>query len=212
MKYGFFTDVHGDLEALQWVFDRLGDADRCYFLGDVCGGRDVAACLDLLRSRQVPCVPGNHDLWDFELAELSPEHKEYLASLPLTRPVEDWLAVHSDFFQDQHGISFPYIYSQSDAERAFAHFYQRLIFFGHTHASQLHELQADGQIHFRRPREPYKLEPGCRYLINVGAATQACLLYDSELQCIEYRFRQPLSEPPRRPEVNRSWWRKLLPW
>jgi len=212
MKYGFFTDVHGDLEALHWVLESLSDADQWYFLGDVCGGREVGACLDLLRTHQVHCVPGNHDLWDFELTGLSLEQREYLAALPLTRPVEDWLAVHSDFAQDQYGISFPYIYSQSDAQRAFGQFPQRFIFFGHTHASQLHQLQPDGQIHFYRPREPCMLQPDCRYLINVGAAPQVCLLYDSELQCIEYRFRQPVAPPPRPSETKIGWWRKLLPW
>lgn len=212
MKYGFFTDVHGDLEALRWVLDILAEADQLYFLGDVCGGREVSACLDLIRSRRVFCVPGNHDLWDFELTALSPEERDYLAALPLKRAVQDWLAVHSDFVQDQQGISFPYIYSESDARRALAQFPERLIFFGHTHASQLHQLLPDGQIQFRRPRAPVQLEPDCRYLINVGAAAQACLLYDSELQRIDYRFRQPAPTAPRPSEPRRSWWRKLLPW
>jgi len=203
MKYGFFTDVHGDLDALHWVLQSLGEADELYFLGDVCGGREVSGCLDLLRSRQIPCVPGNHDLWEFELTGLSSEHREFLAALPLTRPVDDWLAVHSDYVQDQLGIGFPYIYSQSDAERAFAQFPQRLIFFGHTHASQLHQLRPDGQIHFQRPRETFRLERDCRYLVNVGAAAQACLLYDSELQCLEYRFRQPVAAAP---APKKSWW------
>lgn len=211
MKYGFFTDVHGDLEALRWVLDTLAEADQLYFLGDVCGGREVSACLELMSSHQVFCVPGNHDLWDFELTGLSSQEREYLAALPLKRTVQDWLAVHSDFFQDQQGISFPYIYSESDARRALAQFPERLIFFGHTHASQLHQLLPDGQIHFRRPREPFQLERDCRYLINVGAAAQACLLYDSELQRIDYRFRQPAAVSLTLP-LPRSWWRKLLPW
>lgn len=93
MVYGFLSDVHGDLEALEWALGSLAEADQIYFLGDVCGGREVSACLEVLRCQGVLCVSGNHDLWEFELTELSSEQREFLAGLPLSRQVEDWLAV-----------------------------------------------------------------------------------------------------------------------
>ena len=189
MNYGFFTDVHGDLEALEWALETLAEADQLYFLGDVCGGREDGACLEMLRSRGVLCVPGNHDLWEFELTGLAPEQREFLAGLPLSREVDDWLAVHSDYEQDAYGIRFPYIHSELDARRAFALFPQRLIFFGHTHLSQVHRLQPDGTIVFTRIREAYELQPECRYLINVGACPQVCLLYEAEAQRLTFHRR-----------------------
>lgn len=189
MIYGFLSDVHGDLEALQWALSALSGADQIYFLGDVCGGREVRACLEMLRTRGVLCIPGNHDLWEFEWAGLTQGERDFLTGLPLTRETEDWLAVHSDFEQDSYGVRFPYIHSESEARKAFAHFPQRLIFFGHTHLSQVHCLRPDETVEFTRVREPHVVRPECRYLVNVGAAPEACLLYDSQAGRLDFRFR-----------------------
>lgn len=203
MTYGFLSDVHGDLEGLHWALETMAGADPIYFLGDVCGGREVRACLELLRSRGVFCIPGNHDLWEFEWAELLPEQRTFLSGLPLTREVDDWLAVHSDYEQDEHGVRFPYIHSETDARRAFAHFSQRLVFFGHTHLSQAHCLRPDGTIEFTRVRDSYLLRRECRYLINVGTAPEVCLLYDSRAGQLDFRFRLPPQAPPAQP--RRRW-------
>lgn len=209
MTYGFISDVHGDLAALEWALAVLSGADQVYFLGDVCGGQDVSGCLELLRSCGVLCVPGNHDLWDFELTALSAEQRQFLADLPLSREIDDWLAVHSDFERDAHGIRFPYIHSESDARRALALFPQRLIFFGHTHLSQVHCLSPDGTIEFTRIRDAYSLRPQCRYLVNVGATPEVCLLYDAAKGELDYRFRSQRvvssGEPVR--NIKRPWWR-----
>jgi predicted phosphodiesterase len=204
MTYGFLTDVHGDLSALDWSLGCLQSADQIYFLGDVCGGRDVSACLERLRGAGVVCVPGNHDLWDFERGQLSAEQSRFLTELPLERAIEDWLAVHSDYNQDQYGVSFPYIHSQSDASRAFARFTQRLVFFGHTHLSQIHRLLPDGQIEFQRAPSALELQPGSRYLINVGAAADACCLLRNGKR-LEFHFRtRPESDLP---VAGKPWWR-----
>lgn len=204
MTYGFVSDVHGDLAALEWALEVLSGADQVYFLGDVCGGSDVAACLDTLRARGVFCIPGNHDLWDFELTGLAAEQRQFLAQLPLSREVDDWLAVHSDYERDAHGVRFPYIHSESDARRALALFPQRLVFFGHTHLSQVHCLRPDGTIEFTRVRGSHRIEPGCRYLVNLGAAPDVCLLYDRPAQLLHYHFRK---KPERPAPKTRPWWR-----
>ena len=203
MTYGFLSDVHGDLPALQWALGCLQGADQIYFLGDVCGGPQVAECLQLLRQRQVFCVPGNHDLWDFERHGLDAELDRFLTELPLMREVDDWLAVHSDFSRDDLGVCFPYIHSESDARRAFAQFPQRLIFFGHTHLSQIHWVTPEGNLGFQRARQPVTLDPDYRYLINVGAASQACCLLRDGGQ-LEYFFRDPRT--PRPEPRSRPWW------
>lgn len=188
MTYGFLSDVHGDLAALEWALSCLQSAQQIYFLGDVCGGPEVAACIGLLRERQVLCVPGNHDLWDFERSHLTQEHDRFLLGLPLTREFPDGLAVHSDYSQDEFGVRFPYIHSELDARRAFAQFPQRLVFFGHTHLSQIHRLRPDGSIGFQRAPERISLGSDSRYLINVGAASQACAVLRPGGQ-LEYYFR-----------------------
>lgn len=210
MTYGFLTDVHGDLAALEWSLECLQSADQIYFLGDVCGGREVAACLERMRADGVLCVPGNHDLWEFERSELSAEQSRFLTELPLSREVEDWLAVHSDYDEDQHGVAFPYIHSQAAARRAFDRFPQRLVFFGHTHLSQIHRLLPDGTMEFRKAPAEFELDPASRYLINVGAASDACCLIRDGRR-LEYHFRpKPETVLPsaRKPEPGRKpWWR-----
>lgn len=197
MKYGFVTDIHGDLEGCQRALEALAGADATYCLGDTAGGREVDRCVELLRSRGILSVKGNHDLWEFELEALKEDSKTWLRCLPFELPVEDWLAVHSDYETSGDETRFPYIYSQQDAQSAFQHFPQRLIFFGHTHLSQVHRRNPDGSIDFSKATEvPIQLDPQSRYLINVAMAAKGVALYDSQEQTISYTFfEQPNPEP-----------------
>jgi len=64
MAIAVFTDIHGNLEALEAI---LHDIKRkrikqVYFLGDaVTFGPDSSACLKLLQKHNVMCVVGNHE-------------------------------------------------------------------------------------------------------------------------------------------------------
>lgn len=207
VKCGFLTDIHGDLEGCQRALDALAGADAVYCLGDTAGGREVDRCVELLRSRGIQSVKGNHDLWEFELEALTELSKQWLRSLPFELPVEDWLAVHSDYETSGDQTRFPYIYSQQDAQRAFQHFPQRLIFFGHTHLSQVHRLNPDGSIDFFKATEaPIQLDPQSRYLINVAMAAKAVALYDSQQETLSYiLFERPKPEPVIDKEPTSSW-------
>lgn len=191
MIYGFITDVHGDLAGLQNALKALYEADRLVFLGDVTGGQQVEECLTLLRSHpDLLAVPGNHDWWDFELLELPPDSQAYLRGLPLQIEIEDWLVLHSDYVIERDFPSFSYIRNESDARRAFSRFPQSVTFFGHTHLSQVHRLRQDGSIEFFRAEEQpeFPLDPNSRYLINVGMASQAAVLFDSERRVVRYKL------------------------
>lgn len=117
---------------------------------------------------------------------LSPTAQAALRCLPLEQPVDDWLAVHSTYERDDRGVYFSYIHSELDARRAWAQFPQRLVFFGHTHLSQIHRLGPDGASQFLRGSS-FELDPDSRYLINVGMAAQGVLLFDSEASQIDYQ-------------------------
>jgi len=89
LRYGFFSDVHGDLEGLERALEALSEVDRLVFLGDVLGGRRDRECLERLQSiSELIWVPGNHDLWEFESMGLSPTAQTALRCLPLEQPVE----------------------------------------------------------------------------------------------------------------------------
>jgi hypothetical protein len=184
----------------------LGNA----LLGDTAGGREVDRCVELLRSRGIQSVKGNHDLWEFELEALTESSKQWLRSLPFELPVEDWLAVHSDYETSGDQTRFPYIYSQQDAQRAFQHFPQRLIFFGHTHLSQFHRLNSDGNIDFSKATEaPIQLNPKSRYLINVAMAAKAVALYDSQQQTLSYTFFEPPKTEPVVQKAPLGFWTRV---
>jgi predicted phosphodiesterase len=210
VRFGFVSDVHGDLEALRRALERLGDVDQIVCLGDVSGGQDSEACLQLMRELDIPGVPGNHDLWEYELVGLSASSLEYLKKRPLELRLADFLAVHSDYAEPERHFS--YIHSETEARRAWERFADRLTFFGHTHLAQIHWLTPAGEVGFAKARSGRKrsedrelfefpLLPDHRYLINVGAVGEGFVRYDSAAAIVEYEFTRPT--PAERPSVRR---------
>jgi predicted phosphodiesterase len=67
MKIAVFSDVHGNLTAMQAVLDDIGQQaglDAVIFAGDLCFfGPRPQACVDLLRRHQVSSLVGNTDEW-----------------------------------------------------------------------------------------------------------------------------------------------------
>lgn len=66
MQIAIFSDVHGNLAALEAVLDQVGRLapDLVVFAGDLClFGSRAAACINELRGRKIISVYGNTDLW-----------------------------------------------------------------------------------------------------------------------------------------------------
>jgi predicted phosphodiesterase len=67
MRIALFSDVHGNLSALQAVqraIAQRADIDQTIFAGDLCAfGPRPQECLDLLRDMAVPAIVGNTDEW-----------------------------------------------------------------------------------------------------------------------------------------------------
>jgi putative phosphoesterase len=63
MKIACLADVHGNLPALEAVFESLpGSIDSIVFLGDVCGYYPyVNECIPLMIENRVTAIRGNHD-------------------------------------------------------------------------------------------------------------------------------------------------------
>ncbi len=102
MKIAIISDIHGNLEALSALKEPY---DELWVLGDLVNyGPDPGAVIDFVRTHATVVVRGNHDdavgfnrdprcsaryrrmakeTMDFTLSVLSPEHRAYLASLPL---------------------------------------------------------------------------------------------------------------------------------
>ncbi len=64
MRYGIFSDVHANYEALEAVMNALGDEhiDQFVCAGDVVGyGANPRECCQLVDSTRSHIVAGNHD-------------------------------------------------------------------------------------------------------------------------------------------------------
>lgn len=84
MKVGIISDIHGDYEALQTALHRLDhhhQVDQILCAGDLIGrGPNPDAVVDVIRTREIPTVRGNHDEWAYDIKF---ENKAYLKSLPI---------------------------------------------------------------------------------------------------------------------------------
>jgi len=202
---------------------------RC--LGDIVGyGPNVNECVDLIKSFEIPTLTGNHDqavvdpffdLKDFNGAaetavhyareNLSDRNKEYLSTRPYTFPPEidsryGFECVHGSLVKPEE---FKYVEAQVRSVKArevFAVMTQPVLFIGHSHVPDILKENPgnvfDGYDRIDITEKPYQLEPGVRYIINVGSVGQprtstpsdsntrdprACfVIYDTEKHTVEF--------------------------
>lgn len=160
MRIGLLSDVHGNLQALETVLERLeGEGPELLAcLGDVVGyGGDPEACLDLVRDRIGTCVLGNHDAAvvdprvrrsfnsvariaiDAHADWLGQGDVAFLAELPFALNVTagaDLLLTHGTPGEE---APFTYLVEPAQAARAFRSFRERYGAVGHTHVPALWE-------------------------------------------------------------------------
>lgn len=191
MRFAVFSDVHGNLEALDAV---LAHAEREHVasylcLGDVIGyGANPNECVDRVRSLSPGvCLRGNHDAAavdtrerlffhevalegiQFSVRHLTPDNVEYLTALPYVyRGHERMMAVHASPY---HPEAWEYVLDSPGAERAFdAMAPARVAFIGHSHSPVV--FVDDGSVQ-RFPRGELVLDLSAhRYVLNVGSVGQ----------------------------------------
>lgn len=208
-RVGVFSDIHGNLQALQRVLEQLGKMEVDYMVccGDVVGyGANPNECVTLLRERGIPTIAGNHDYAALSLIDityfneiakraitwtrqaLTPENEAFLRDLPLSCEIADMLFVHAS---PRAPEAWNYIITMGDARQSFKYFEQRVCFIGHSHTPFIVENCAGN---LSCPAVPMiELKQDCRYLVNVGSVGQprdrnpdACFtIYDREAQRIE---------------------------
>jgi len=189
VKYGFFSDAHGDFSAVEDSIAALSDAEEILFLGDCAGERDSEKCIMSIRERSVTALTGNHDRWIFETKGLSRESLNYLETLPLSLEREGFLAIHSDYDEKGGEIFFQYVQSSHECEKVFSRYSQHIIFMGHTHAACVNQLR-EGVLSYIPVRcdIALKIDDESRYIINVGMACDCAVFYDSKEKVIHFRF------------------------
>lgn len=211
-RYAIISDIHSNLEALRAVLADIDARGlrTIYCLGDVIGyGPDPEVCVDLVRTHCERTVRGNHDEALFSGADhfnafaraairytrerLKPrllrgrgaaERWEWLRSLPLRFRIGEALYVHGSPVNPIN----EYVYQEdvffnadTKLRRIFEHT-DLVAFNGHTHLPVV--ITSDMQTFVPRDEEAsFSLEPGRKYLVNVGSVgqprdrdTRACYL------------------------------------
>jgi len=193
MRLAVISDIHSNYESLERVLaeiDREG-VDAILNLGDIVGyNASPNECLELLQTRLVWSLAGNHDLALLDLARaeyfnliayqaivyarehLRAEHLPFLQHLPLLREGEGFLACHGTptsvdsyvSFHFQGKRVFNYLRHQSRA---------RICFFGHTHKRALWYRDVRGKVALLDIKAgKIHLDRENLYLINPGSVGQ----------------------------------------
>ncbi len=211
MRYGIFSDIHGNLEALEAVITALKKDSVEMFLcgGDIVGyGANPNECIDRLIELKAVNIAGNHDwavLGKLDVTYFNPIAKEavvwtqkqlktnkikFLHELPLIFKNEDLIMVHSTL---QDPESFDYLDDVEKAGEMFSLMDRRVCFVGHTHVPVI-LCQEFGSMRLADKLFITLASEG-KYIINVGSVgqprdgnpeTMYCL-FDSESQLTQIK-------------------------
>jgi len=188
MRYGIFSDVHGNMEALEAVLKAYKDEsiDRFICLGDIVGyGAEPSMCVSEIQRLNAVIIAGNHDwgaagtfglenfsvyakeaiLWTRE--KLSIKDKRFLEHLPLRYIDENIVCVHGALRDPE---TFPYLHTIEHAREDFNILKRSFAFIGHTHIPQVFTFAAGKAQALSRQR--IRLSPGKLCICNVGSVGQ----------------------------------------
>ena len=227
MRYGIFSDVHSNLEALEAVLDAVADdrPDKLLCAGDIVGyAADPVECVAHVRQNVSHAVCGNHDWaaagkfppeWfnsfarlavEWTAERLGNEGKVYLGNLPLCWSDERVTLVHGSLDKPEE---FHYVLDGDGARASLSLQATPVAFIGHTHVP----------CFFLRGKEGVSLLEGaeCRVgpdqklLVNVGSVGQprdrdpraAYCLYDTESRRVVIK-RVPYDIPKAQEKIRRA--------
>lgn len=204
MRYGIFSDIHANLEALESVLAAYRDQDiDCYLCGgDIVGyGADPNQCCRLIEQHAESTVAGNHDhgcvgavsmdyfnqvakeavIWT--KSHLDKKNSSYLKSLPLVFKNKDLTLAHATLKQPG---DFNYLFDGFAAWKNFRIQDTPVSFVGHTHVPAVFVYKNKKDIEYLKQDE-IVISKRNRYIVNVGSVGQprdgnplACYcIYDS---------------------------------
>jgi len=193
LRIALLSDIHANVEALNACIAHARDngATRFAFLGDLVGyGADPRAVVDIV-ARHVAegalAVKGNHDeavestsgyfndaaraAIDWARANLDPEQKRFLATLPLIAREGDLCFVHASAAAPAR---WDYIDSGTEAQRCIDATDATWTFCGHLHDQALYFEAGQGRMREFRPTPgtPIPVRGHRRWLAIVGTVGQ----------------------------------------
>ncbi|MCM8790056.1 MAG: metallophosphatase family protein [Candidatus Omnitrophica bacterium] len=189
MRYGIFSDVHSNIEALDTVLEAFKNesVDTYLCIGDVVGyATQPNECVEKVRRIASITVAGNHDwaavnlfsldnfndfakqalLWTRK--ELNDSSTNFLGSLKLMYKNDDLTLVHGTLDAPE---GFDYMVNSEIAKRSFLLMGNDVCFVGHTHIAGVFIDKSVNYINFKRGGA-ITLERGNKYIVNVGSIGQ----------------------------------------
>jgi diadenosine tetraphosphatase ApaH/serine/threonine PP2A family protein phosphatase len=189
MRYGIFSDIHSNFEALSSVLEAMDaqGVERKVCLGDAVGyGASPNECVDLIREKSQVTLLGNHDSvalgressenfnyyarkaieWTKE--NLDPGARDFLDKLPYVVDEPPLTFVHAS---PRSPVDWYYITSFDDAIDAFSFFSEKICFVGHTHIPSIVVMENE-QSFWVSETLSHKLLANQRVLVNVGSVGQ----------------------------------------
>jgi predicted phosphodiesterase len=189
MRYGIFSDIHSNLEALDRVIQayQKEKIDEYLCLGDVVGyAADPNECLRLVKELSRVTIAGNHDWTSVGL--FSPEYfnefaKEaiawtgknldetsriFLKSLKLVYKNEDLTLAHGTLDRPQ---DFRYTSGSYSAWKSFRVLENNICFVGHSHIAGVFIQDKTGRIHYTLDNL-IEIKKENKYIVNVGSVGQ----------------------------------------
>lgn len=215
MRIGIFSDVHGNLEAMQAVRAAYENEmiDRFLFAGDLVGyGASPNECMALVREVTEEAVLGNHDaavsglmdysyyyeaartVLDLHAAVLTPDNKRWLASLPYFRRYPD-LGIKLCHGSPVDEKEFDYIFAPEQAYALLPYFevLDRITFIGHSHLCRVFAL-TDRTVE-EIADKAFQVDNERKFIISVGSVGQprdydnraSYTIYDSETRVFQFK-------------------------
>jgi predicted phosphodiesterase len=191
MRFAFISDIHGNLEALEAVFDDITQqtVDEIVCLGDIVGyGANPNECAELVREKCTAILLGNHDAAAVNLlgthhfnshakiaiewtaSNLKNDIRSFLLSLPLTAARETLTLVHSTPYEPNMWY---YITSLEEAAFNFQYFDTAACLVGHTHIPIIIVMDKQKEVYVHQNLHINLKEMNdARLLINVGSVGQ----------------------------------------
>ena len=191
MIYGIIADIHGNLEALNSVLERIKSnkerIEKVICLGDIVGyGADPAECIRITEKFSDIILAGNHDfavcdqtsiedfnsyakeavLWSREA--LNEQEIDFLKRLPLKYQEENIDFVHSSLHRPE---SWRYLSVTTDTHIDFQIMENQVLFVGHTHTPVIFEDA--GSEAKRLNSYELSLDADKKYIINPGSVGQS---------------------------------------
>lgn len=228
MRYGFFSDVHSNLEALKVVVAdfQKQKLDQVFFLGDAVGyGPDPNECTSIIDQVAQVKLMGNHDYAALGLIEtnlfneyaqksmewttsvLTEKSLKILSRFALDHRFDQSYLVHSTPKEPQE---WNYIFDLDDAEENFNFFNKQICMIGHSHFPAIIKKYDDRHC-FLHQETQTKIEKGFKYIINIGSVGQprdgsnlaSYLVYDTKeeiatLKRLPYDFKKTQAKMEKR--------------